>query len=57
MKRFMPVILALSFTAIAVAFALFVIRPRIEPGQIPGGLRRKLGEAIEAVTEPEEADR
>src|SRR4029079_14174255 len=42
MKRFLPIMLALSFSVIAVALTLFVVRPRIQSIRITtGGLRDK----------------
>lgn len=58
MKRYLPVMLALAFSALAVAVALFVFRPGL--GFARGAaeeLRHKVDEVIEEVTEREEADR
>ena len=58
MKRFLPVMLALSFSAIAVALTLFVVRPRIQSIRVAtGGLRDKVDEVIEEITEPKEGAR
>ena len=52
MKRFLPMMLALSFSAIAVALMLFVFRPRIQSIRVSkGGLREKLEEVVEEVVE------
>jgi hypothetical protein len=57
MKRFMPVLLALSFSVIAVAVMLFVVRPRAQVFRDAAGeLRHKIDEVIEEVTENEEGD-
>jgi hypothetical protein len=57
MKRFLPVVLALSFSAIAVALTMFVFRPRIQLFRdVAGELRHKLDEAIEDGIEGKEAD-
>jgi hypothetical protein len=47
MRRFLPFVFALAFTTLAVAFTLVVIRP---------GMRHKLAEVIEEITEREEED-
>jgi hypothetical protein len=58
MKRFLPVMLALSFSAIAVALTLFVVRPRIQSIRVAtGDLRDKVDEVIEEITEPKEGAR
>ena len=58
MKRFLPMILALSVSAIAVAMTLIVFRPRLPAiRDAAGELRHKVGEVIEEITELEEADR
>ena len=58
MKRFLPVMLALSFSAIAVALTLFVVRPRIQSIRVAtDGLRDKVDEVIEEITEPKEGAR
>lgn len=44
MKKFLPLVLALAFTTLAVGFTLFVVRP---------GMRHKLAEVIEEITEHE----
>jgi hypothetical protein len=58
MKRFLPVLLALSFSAIALAAMVVLVRPRMTAIRATtDGLRHKLDEAIETVGEREEADR
>ena len=58
MKRFLPVMLALSFSAIAVALTLFVVRSRIQSIRVAtDGLRDKVDEVIEEITEPKEGAR
>ena len=47
MRRFLPFVLALVFTALAVGLTLTVVRP---------GIRHKLAEVIEEITEREEED-
>jgi hypothetical protein len=59
MKRFLPVMFALSFSAIAIAVLLFVFRPRMESVRVATGeLRHKVEEVIEEIADrEEEADR
>lgn len=61
MKRFLPVMFALLFSALAVGFTLFVVRPRMTSLKAAGeGLRHKIEEVVEEVVEEmaeKEADR
>lgn len=57
MKRFLPVMFALLFSALAVGFTLFVVRPRMTSLKAAGdGLRHKIEEVVEEMAE-KEADR
>jgi len=57
MKRFPAVILALAFSAAAMAVMFFVVRPNVPFLRArTEGLRHKLGEVIEEITELEEGD-
>lgn len=58
MKRYLPVMFAVAFSALAMAIAVFVLRPGL-PGLrgAAAELRHKVDEVIEEVTEREEAAR
>lgn len=58
MNRFLPLLLALAFSAFAVALALFVVRPRMDTLRVAtGDWRHRLDEVIEEVTDRKEEDR
>jgi hypothetical protein len=58
MKRFLPIIFALAFTAFAVGFTLLVARPGIRLIRARGeNLEHKLADVIDEITDREEAER
>ena len=58
MKRFLPVLLALSFSAIAVAAMFLVFRLRTPAFRAATeSIREKVDEVIEEITEREEDER
>ena len=56
MKRFLPVMLALAFSAFAVV-TMLVIQHRAEAFRVAAKLRHELDEVIEEMTEPKEVER
>ena len=58
MKRFLPVVFALTFTALALGLTLFVVRPGIRSIRARGeDLQHELADVIDEITDPAEAER
>jgi hypothetical protein len=57
MKRFLPVMLALAFSAFAVLTTMFVIQHRSDAFRVAGKLRHELDGVMEELTEREEGER